>query len=423
MSKIIKNTILNYIPDNLPLELNINPLRIYHFNNKKIKKGYIVYLCERELRLNYNPALNFAIEVSKKLNLTIKIIHPYIKYDYYKKQEFIDNLVFKTKKHFTNSGFIFEFCFDDNILKYLNAMDIALLIIDFNPILNRQYLKEANFKILEIDGHNIIPARYVSNKQEYNAATLRRKIYNKIYGFLNIFEKISNIKTEAENILDYFIENKLPYYSKYKNNPSSNMTSNLSAYLNLGFISSQYCAYKILKSNVENENKEFFLEELIIRKELADNFCLYCKNYKNLDCIPNWAKKSLNKHKDDLRNYMYSLSEFENAKTHNKLWNATQIQLLKEGRIHGYLRMYWAKKILEWSPTPQDALKYAIYLNDKYSFDSPSTSGYCGIMWALGALHDRAFQDWHVTGKIRRMTFKSIKRKYKDIDKYIDKYS
>lgn len=119
---------------------------------------------------------------------------------------------------------------------------------------------------------------------------------------------------------------------------------------------------------------------------------------------------------------MYSLEDFEQAKTHDKLWNATQNQLKTEGKIHGYLRMYWAKKISEWSQSPQEALNFAIYLNDKYAYDAPSPNGYVGILWAIGALHDRAFQDYFVTGKIRRMTLKSIKTKF-DIFKYIKNFS
>ena len=209
--------------------------------------------------------------------------------------------------------------------------------------------------------------------------------------------------------------------SENKNNPSTNVTSGLSQYLNWGFISSQRVALEIIKSGVRDINKETFLEELIIRKELADNFCLYSKSFKDFSDIPNWAKMSLNNHKYDIRPYTYSLEILEKAKTHDKLWNAAQTQLIKKGTIQGYLRMYWAKKILEWMSTPDEALKTAIYLNDKYAYDSPSANGYVGILWAIGGLHDRAFADFLVTGKVRRMTYDSIKRKY-DLFSYIKKY-
>ena len=422
MQKFVKNTFLTYISNNIKTEVIINPLRVFDLNNYKISTGKIVYLCERELRVKDNFALQLALEKSREFNLPLKIIHPKIFYKYLPKQNFIEKQIENTKKDFINNNLDFEVLSDnENILDYLKKLNTSILIIDFNPILNRKWLKNTNFKIYEIDSHNIIPARFISDKQEYGAVTLRRKIYNNIYSFLTEYPKNFSAKTEAENVLQDFIKNKLPYYSELKNNPTKNVLSNLSKYLNLGFISSQRVALEVIKSNVSEGNKETFLEELIIRKELADNFCLYCKNFKSLKCIPNWAKVSLEIHKNDLRNYIYTEKELENSKTHDKLWNATQIQLKTEGVIHGYLRMYWAKKILEWSPTPQEALKTAIYLNDKYAYDSPSSNGYVGILWAIGGLHDRAFKDFIVTGKTRRMTFNSLSKKF-DIYSYINTY-
>ena len=421
MPRIIRNTLLNYISTDFIIEQKTNPARIYELNSKPIRKGEIVYLCEREIRAKDNFALQFAIEKSKELNLSLKIIHPKIKYDYRQKQRFIDNQVEQTKTQFSNIGLDFEII-ENTPVEIIKNTKPAILIIDFNPILKRDYLKNADFKIYEIDGHNIIPAKFVSKKQEYSAATLRIKIYHNIYPFLTEFMNLTSDKVEADYVLDDFIKNKLQYYSENKNDPSVNVISSLSKYLNLGFISSQRIALEVIQSGVKDINKETFLEELIIRKELSDNFCLYSKSFKNFSSIPNWAKMSLENHKYDIRPYIYSIEMLESAKTHDKLWNATQTQLIKEGTIHGYLRMYWAKKIFDWMSTPKDALKTAIYLNDKYAYDSPSANGYVGVLWAIGGLHDRAFADYPVTGKIRRMTYDSMKRKY-DLSNYIKKYT
>ncbi len=421
MPRIVRNTLLNYIPTDFATEQTINPLRIFELNNKPIRNGEIIYLCEREIRVKDNFALQFALQKSEELNLPLKIIHPKINYDYQQKQEFIDNQIDQAKIQFRNLGLDFE-VIEATPARIFEKIPPTLLIIDFNPILKRDYLKNADFKIYEIDGHNIIPARFVSSKQEYSAATLRTKIYYNIYPFLTEFVNLTSDKVEADNILEDFINNKLQYYSVNKNNPSLNVTSGLSKYLNLGFIASQRVALEILKSGVSDINKETFLEELIIRKELADNFCLHAHSFKDFSSIPNWAKMSLDNHKYDIRPYTYSLEILEKANTHDKLWNATQTQLIKEGTIHGYLRMYWAKKILEWMSTAEDALKAAIYLNDKYAYDAPSANGYVGILWAIGGLHDRAFADYPVTGKIRRMTYDSMKRKY-NLSNYIKKYT
>ncbi|MBR1618229.1 deoxyribodipyrimidine photolyase [bacterium] len=420
MPRIIKNTLLNYLSNSFEKETIIKPERIFNLNQKPIKSGFIVYLCEREIRVKDNFALQFALQKSKELNLALKIIHPKTKYEYEPKQNYIDNQITQTKKQFQKIGLDFEII-QKTPQEILKNLEIAMLILDFNPILKRKYPDDINCKIYEIDGHNIVPARFVSDKQEYSASGLRRKIYFNIYEFLNEFENFKNQKTEGDYVLEDFIENKLQYYSNFKNDPSKNITSGLSKYLNLGFISSQRAAIEVIKSNVSDENKESFLEELIIRKELADNFCLYAKSFKNLSCAPNWAKKSLKDHRIDIRPYIYSSFEMENYKTHDKLWNSAQKQLVKEGTIQGYLRMYWAKKILEWTISPNEAIKIAIYLNDKYAYDSPSSNGYTGILWACAGLHDRAFRSFPIFGKVRKMTFKSIKRKY-DIEKYIRKY-
>lgn len=420
MVRITKNNLLKYVPSEFSVESFVNPFRIFKFKNKEIKKGFVVYLMEREIRIKDNFALQFAIQKSKELNQPLKIICTRPIYEYEPKQGFIDNQINEVKKIFLNFDFNFEVFDEKDIPEHLSKLDISLLIFDFNPLLNRDYLANKDYKIYEIDGHNIVPARFLSDKQEYNAMTMRRKIYYKIFPFLTEYDNFANIKTEADLLLEDFIQNKLPQYAEFKNNPSKNVLSGLSKYMNLGFISSQRAAIEVIKSNAEDINKEVFLEELIIQKELSDNFCLYCRNYKTLDCIPLWAKNSLMEHENDLRVYNYKLSDFENAKTHDILWNTAQIQLINDGSIHGYLRMYWAKKILEWSQSPQTALDNAIYLNDKYSYDSPSPSGYAGILWAIGALHDRAFRNFPVTGKIRRMTYDSLKRKF-NIEDYISK--
>ena len=420
MSKIIKNTLLNYLPINYETEDFINSARIFEVNNQPVKKGIVVYLCEREIRVKDNFALQFAIQKSKELNLPLKIIYPKIIYDYQPKNKFINKQINQTQQQFLKLGLDFK-TINKSPSEILNGLKTAFLITDFNPILKRNYLKNFDFKIYEIDGHNIIPARFVSDKQEYSAATLRRKIYYNIYPFLTEFDNLTTEKTEADFVLADFIENNLPYYSELKNNPSKDITSGLSKYLNLGFISGQKVALEVIKSNASDDNKEAFLEELIIRKELADNFCLYAKSFKNFSSIPTWAKTSLEAHKNDFRTYIYSTEELENAQTHDKLWNTTQRQLINNGTIHGYLRMYWAKKISEWTPSPDIALKTAIYLNNKYAYDAPSSNGYTGILWAIGVLHDRAFADYPITGKIRRMTYESIKRKY-DLSYYFKRF-
>lgn len=170
-----------------------------------------------------------------------------------------------------------------------------------------------------------------------------------------------------------------------------------------------------------SESVAAFCEEAIVRRELSDNFCYYNKNYDNLKGLASWALETLNVHRKDKRPYIYTDQELDEAKTHDDLWNSAQIQLRNEGKMHGFLRMYWAKKILEWTPTPEDALRMAIYLNDRYSMDGRDPNGYVGCMWSIGGIHDQGWAERAVFGKIRYMNYEGCKRKF-DINAFIARY-
>jgi deoxyribodipyrimidine photo-lyase len=253
-------------------------------------------------------------------------------------------------------------------------------------------------------------------------------------------------ESAALNTLELFIRNTLQDYYIKKNDFTLDSTSNLSAYLHFGHISALTITIEIIKyleskkikldlfvktevknfSDLDSNTKlklsaESFLEELIVRKELAENFCFYNLNYNNIEGIRSWAKASLDLHSKDKREFIYSLREFENAKTHDSAWNACQIELITTGKIKGYLRMYWAKKILEWTNSAAEAIEYAIYLNDKYSLDGYDPNGYTGILWSIGGIHDRPWFNRNVFGQIRYMNFNGLKSKF-NVDKYIKKW-
>ncbi len=165
-----------------------------------------------------------------------------------------------------------------------------------------------------------------------------------------------------------------------------------------------------------------FLEELIVRRELSDNFCWHTMNYDNVDGFPEWALKTIDEHRHDRRDFVYSLEQFDGAETHDPLWNAAQREMVTTGRMHGYLRMYWAKKILEWSVSPEEAMQIAITLNDRWQLDGRDPNGYAGIAWSMGGVHDRAWGERPVFGKIRYMNDKGCRRKF-DVDRYVRNFS
>ncbi len=159
-----------------------------------------------------------------------------------------------------------------------------------------------------------------------------------------------------------------------------------------------------------------------MRKELSDNFCYYNQHYDDMQGFPAWAKASLGEHEKDRREYLYTLQELEKARTHDDLWNAAQQEMLHTGKMHGYMRMYWAKKILEWTASPAAALRAAIYLNDRYELDGRDPNGYAGIAWSLGGVHDRAWKERAIFGKVRYMSYNGAKSKF-DVQAYINKWS
>jgi len=224
----------------------------------------------------------------------------------------------------------------------------------------------------------------------------------------------------AINTLGNFLEYGIFKYKLERNDPNSiEAVSNLSPFLHFGQISAQRVVLELLKINIDEGNKAAFLEEIIIRRELSDNFCYYNKFYDSFEGFPNWAKNSLKKHLNDPRPYLYNIEELENCLTIDDLWNAAQKEMITKGKMHGYVRMYWAKKILEWSITPEDALYKAIYLNDRYELDGRDPNGYTGIAWSIGGLHDRAWGEREIFGKVRYMSYNGCKNKF-NINKYID---
>jgi deoxyribodipyrimidine photo-lyase len=350
----------------------------------------------------------------------------------------------------------------EEIPRLMKQLKASCLISDFDPLRIKKQWKEGVAKKIdipfyEVDAHNIVPCWIASPKKEYAAYTFRPKIrrllpefleplpaikkhpilyegekshidWKKILSFLKTDTTVTEVdwlkpgEKAAQKILRSFITNKLAVYNRERNDPVKDAQSNLSPYLHFGHISAQRVALEVQASNVSQTDKDAFLEELIIRRELSDNYCFYNEQYDSVEGFPDWAKKSLDKQRRKRREYIYTPEQFENAETHDDLWNAAQREMQIRGKMHGYMRMYWAKKILEWSESPEKALETAIYLNDKYELDGRDPNGYTGIAWSIGGVHDRAWNERRIFGKIRYMSYNGCKGKF-DVKKYIDRYN
>jgi deoxyribodipyrimidine photo-lyase len=247
--------------------------------------------------------------------------------------------------------------------------------------------------------------------------------------------------TAAQTLLRNFLRNKLAIYADARSEPAQQATSELSPYLHFGHISVHQIFSELTKHEVwsashlalraagsrsgwwgASENTEAFLDQVITWRELGFNFCQIQKDYDSFQSLPAWALKTLRQHARDERSHVYTLEKFERAKTHDPLWNAAQTQLLREGRIHNYLRMLWGKKIIEWSRTPEQALEIMVELNNKYALDGRDPNSYSGIFWCLGR-YDRPWgPERSVFGTVRYMSSENTARKY-NVRSYIQKYS
>lgn len=204
--------------------------------------------------------------------------------------------------------------------------------------------------------------------------------------------------------LSIFFEERFSEYDAFRNNPDKDVLSNLSPWIHCGQISSLKVIQLAMKRfSPSNVNLDTFLNEVFVWKETADHFCYHEKNYDNLEGALPWAKETLTVHKKDKRAKIYTLSELENGLTSDEYWNAGQKQMVITGKMHGYVRMYWAKTLLQWSKTPEEALERAFYLNDKYSIDGNDPNGYLGIMWSICGSMDQGWAEREIIGKIRAM--------------------
>jgi deoxyribodipyrimidine photo-lyase len=218
---------------------------------------------------------------------------------------------------------------------------------------------------------------------------------------------------EALRTLDRFIEQRLAGYAARRNKPELPGTSHLSPWLHFGHIGPRTVALAARDAGGPAADRDAFLEEFIVRRELAVNFVRYNPRYDSLACAEPWAQRTLREHAADKRPYVYTERQLENAETHDPLWNAAQRQMVVTGWMHGYVRMYWAKKILEWSPDPETAFGIAVRLNDRYELDGRDPNGYAGIAWGVAGKHDRAWGPVRpIYGMVRYMSFASTSRKF-----------
>lgn len=369
---------------------------------------------------------------------------------------------------------------EKDIVAFTKEHGVGHIVTDFSPLRIQRKWKayvahHADVLLTEVDAHNSVPAWAASSKAEVGARTLRPKLHRLLPEYLESFPELlatsatvplpppidwdavladetvdrrvmpSSVvpgEKAAHQALAHFVKNVLPRYAHERNDPLQDAQSNLSPYLHYGMLAPARVALAAMSSvsmpiqslldertNAAKVDRKkpptleasvsAFLEELIVRRELSDNFCLYAPDtYDTSACFATWAANSLTEALRDKREYVYTLNEFEEARTHDELWNAAQKEMTRTGKMHGYMRMYWAKKILEWTRTPEEAMEIAIYLNDRYELDGRDPNGYAGIAWSIGGVHDRAWFRRPIFGLVRYMARSGCDSKF-DTKAYI----
>ena len=439
----------------------VDPKRARILSEHPFQAGPVVYWMSRDQRVNDNWALLYAQELATRRAAPLAAVFclaPRFLESGSRQYKFMLAGLKEVEQSLSRLGIAFRLLYGDpgvEITQFLEDCGAGALVSDFSPLRISRGWKNAvaaqiTIPFHEVDAHNVIPCWHASVKQEWAAYTFRPKVHRLLGEFLIDFPPLKRQKIrwpgemdndwkraeasiEAESVadanwlvpgeaaaravLDEFLSRKLSGYDEYRNDPTKDGQSNLSPYLHLGQISAQRAALQALSGPTD---ASAFLEELVVRRELADNFCCYNPEYDSVNSFPDWAKETLRVHQNDRREYIYSLKELERAETHDDLWNASQKEMLCRGKMHGYLRMYWAKKILEWSESPAEALNAAIYLNDRYELDGRDPNGFTGIAWSIGGLHDRAWKEREVFGKVRYMSYNGLRSKF-NVPAYIKK--
>jgi deoxyribodipyrimidine photo-lyase len=449
---------------------NIQSARIQQLNEVDIHSDadYLLYWMQQSQRAEYNHSLEYAVHRANDLGIGVVVAfgltddYPEAKLRHY---TFMLEGLMETKALLEKRGIHMVVRRGSPTEVALELGKNAAMIVCDSGYLNHQRLwrrevaRQSACRVVQVESDVVVPLETVSSKAEYAARTIRPKINKHLYDYLvelkpvkvhcssmdvsidgldlnrladilallNIDHSVSDVTrffkggtSRAKTIFDKFIRSRLKNYEKNHNQPQTDDISHMSMYLHFGQISPLYLALKIKKADHNLDSaKAAFLEELIVRRELAANFVYYNRDYDKFDCLPDWARKTLADHRKDRRPYTYSLRQLEDAKTHDPYWNAAMNEMKHTGFMHNYMRMYWGKKILEWSSSPELAFQHTLFLNNKYFLDGRDPNSYAGVAWIYG-VHDRAWPERPIYGKVRCMMASGLERKC-NINGYVDK--
>ena len=441
--------------------------RIQNLNEEEVGGGdYVLYWMQSSQRAEQNHALEYAVQRANELGQRLLVVfgltddYPEANLRHY---AFMLEGLADVEDALGKRGIKFVVRKGSPDAVALEAGKNASLIVTDRGYMRPQrewrekVAKGAKCPLVQVESDVVVPVELASGKQEHAARTLRPRIQSHLDDFLveltptkpekqssNMQEDgldLSDIQkvldgmdldtsvgalshlyrggnSEAKKIFRRFLKKSLPDYDANRNQPQTDYVSHMSKYLHFGHVSPIWLALEA-KDAGGGENTDSFLEELIVRRELTFNFVFYNDEYDSYSNIPGWAKETLKDHRDDDRENTYTVKQLEGAETHDEYWNAAMKEMVHTGYMHNYMRMYWGKKILEWSSTPEHAYKTTLYLNNKYFLDGRDPNSFANVAWVFGQ-HDRGWTEREVYGKVRYMSAGGLERKSKP-DQYVEK--
>ncbi|MFW6323748.1 MAG: deoxyribodipyrimidine photo-lyase [Desulfovibrionales bacterium] len=441
--------------------------RIHILNDHMVREGaYVLYWMQQSQRADDNHALEYAAQKANDQDRPLLVCFG-----------LLDDYPEANLRHYT---FMLEglkktgMKLAERRIKLLvrqgNPPDVALELGDKAGLIvcDRGYLRhqrgwrktvarKAKCRVVEIEADCIVPVETVSDKREYAARTIRKKLHQHLLDFLQCPEPVRLKKSsltlhetglalddiqalcaklsidrsvppvsdffrgrtsEAHQMFNAFLRSGFSRYEQNSNQPQTDDVSHMSPYLHFGQISPVRLIIEAQRSMSQGDFQSY-VEQLLVRRELSFNYVWFEPGYDRFSSLPDWALHTLDSHKEDKRPARYTRTELDQARTHDPYWNAAQKEMVITGYMHNYMRMYWGKKILEWSNTPSYAFQTALALNNKYFLDGRDPNSYANVAWIFG-LHDRPFQERPVYGKVRPMTARGLERKC-DIRAYVEK--
>lgn len=420
---------------------------------------YILYWMQQSQRTRYNHALEHAIDLSHERSLPVLVVfglmddYPEANQRHYRFM--LDGLPEIARELAGREiGFICERGHPAEVaLRY--ASDAAAVVCDAGYLRHqrqwrRKVAREAGRAVHLVETDLIVPVEEVSNKREYAARTIRKKLMSRLDEFLDdpgcgqpgkpaselkrragldvsspsrlldqlkldrsvppVHSLFSGGAAEGERLFLEFLQRRFERYAPHRNQPQTDDVSHMSRFLHFGMVSPVWLARNV-RREYSGASADAFIEELVVRRELSMNFVYFAEDdYDQYSGLPRWARQTLLEHKADPRDRLYTRDELEEARTHDPYWNAAMREMRFTGYMHNYMRMYWGKKILEWTQDPEEAFRTTLYLNNRYFLDGRDANSFTGVAWVFGN-HDRPWAERKVFGKIRYMAASGLERK------------